>query len=82
MVVTSSNNMITTMIGGVAEAVAHAVVEGGAMAIVEVEVLMILRNHHQVRMHIGTKSIVQWENFMNFEIFVGYFRSVLILFTN
>ena len=48
MVVTSSNNMITTMIGGVAEGVAHEVVEGGAMATVEVEVLMILRNHHQV----------------------------------
>ena len=48
MVVTISNNKITTMIGGVAEGVAHEVVVGGAMATVEAKVLMISRNHHQV----------------------------------
>ena len=48
MVATISNNKITTMIGGVAEGVAHEVVVGGAMATVEAKVLMISRNHHQV----------------------------------
>ena len=43
MVVTISNNTITTVIGGVA----HEVVGGTMVVEVEVEI-MISRNHHQV----------------------------------
>ena len=48
MVVTLSNNTTTTMIGGVAEGVDHVVVGGAMDLVVEVEVMTILKNHHQV----------------------------------
>ena len=48
MVVTNSNNTTTTMIGGVAEVVDHVVVGGAMDLVVEVEVMTILKNHHQV----------------------------------
>ena len=48
MVVTISNNMITTMIGGVVERVAHEVVGGAMVLVVEVEIMMTSKNHHQV----------------------------------
>ena len=47
MVATSSNNKITTMIGDVAEDEVQEEV-GGAMDLVEAEIMKISKNHHQV----------------------------------
>ena len=51
MVVTLSNNTTTTMIGGVAEGVDHVVVGGAMHLVVEVEVMRILKSHHQVAIY-------------------------------
>ena len=51
MVVTLSNNTTTTMIGGVAEDVDHVVVGGAMDLVVEVEVMRILKSHHQVAIY-------------------------------
>ena len=57
MVVTNSNNKITTMIEAVVEGVAHEAV-GGAMDPVEVEVMTISKSHHQVCICMCTYRLV------------------------
>ena len=55
MVATTSNNKITTMIGGVAEDEVQEEV-GGAMDLVEAEITKISKNHHQVCITIYGKT--------------------------
>ena len=57
MVVTISNNTITTMIEGVAEGVAYEVVGVAIEQVVEEEIIVISRNHHQVHSYVCHKCM-------------------------